>query len=58
MKSTFYDVKLKQKVEAKATGKKTFDVKGSTRYALTAQTEDGRNLTKFVSRADYDGALV
>lgn len=56
MKTLFYDVKQKQKVEAEVTGKKTFQVKGSTRYAVTAKTQDGRTLTKFVSKADYDAA--
>jgi len=57
----FYDVKLRKavmieeghvkKVEYK---RETKDGKTQVRYALRATTSDGRNLTKFVSKADYD----
>ncbi len=57
----FYDVKLRQKVqidEAKVK-KTTFQTKnGQTRYGLRATTEDGRNLTKFVSKGDWDALNV
>lgn len=57
MEIEFYDVKLRQKVkvpQSKVT-KTTFDTKnGQVRYGLRAKTEDGRNLTKFVSKADWD----
>lgn len=53
----FYDVKLKKKVsidEGKVR-KTTFNTKnGQVRYGLRATTEDGRNLTKFVSKANWD----
>lgn len=53
----FYDVKIRQKVkidEGKVT-KVTFQTKnGQTRYGLRAKTADGRNLTKFVSKADWE----
>ncbi len=58
MKAIFYDVKTKQKVEADVTGKQEFNARGTTRYALKGKTSDGRNLTKFVSKADYDKATV
>jgi len=58
MKASFYDVKTKQKVEADVTGKEEYNVKGTTRYALKGKTSDGRNLTKFVNKADYDKANV
>jgi len=58
MKASFYDVKKKEKVEVDVTDKKTYDVKGTTRYALKGKTVDGRNLTKFVSKADFDKATV
>jgi len=58
MKSTFYDVKLRQKVEADVTQKMVYGEPGKERYALKAKTSDGRNLTKFVSKADYDKANV
>ncbi len=58
MKATFYDVKLRQKVEVNVTEKVVYGEKGKERYALKAKTSDGRNLTKFVSKADYDRAQV
>lgn len=58
MTSTFYDVKTRQKVDAEVTGKQEYQSNGQTRYALKGKTSDGRNLTKFVSKADYDSAQV
>ena len=55
MKASFYDVKLRQKVEAEVTEKVAYP---NGRYALRAKTSDGRNLTKFVKKADYDKANV
>ncbi|HRN96207.1 MAG TPA: hypothetical protein PLD54_02050 [Candidatus Levybacteria bacterium] len=52
----FYDVKTRQKVESEVTEKTTYSVNGQTRYAVKGKTSDGRNLTKFVSKADYDSA--
>ena len=54
MKTTFYDVKLKQKVDAEVTEKVVYGEKGNERYAVKGKTSDGRNLTKFVSKADWD----
>lgn len=57
----FYDVKLKQRVQIdeKDVRKTTFETKnGQTRYGLRAKTEDGRNLTKFVSKADWESLDV
>lgn len=51
----FYDVKLRKKVEIAMANvrKTTFTTKnGQVRHGLRAKTEDGRNLTKFVSK-DY-----
>jgi hypothetical protein len=53
----FYDVKIRQKVKIddKNVKKVTFQTKnGQTRYGLRAKTDDGRNLTKFVSKADWE----
>ncbi len=53
----FYDVKIRQKVKVDEKGVKrvTFKTKGGQiRYGLQAKTADGRNLTKFVSKADWD----
>lgn len=57
----FYDVKLRKKVSIDTANvrKTTFTTKnGQTRHALRATTEDGRNLTKFVSKADWDALNV
>ncbi len=61
MSVKFYDVKLRkevyldehqvEKVEYK---RDTKDGGVQVRYALRGKTSDGRNLTKFVSKADYD----
>lgn len=57
----FYDVKIRQKVkvdEGKVT-KVTFTTKGGqTRYGLRAKTADGRNLTKFISKAEWEKMKV
>lgn len=58
MTATFYDVKTRQKVDAEVVEKKEYQVNGQTRYALRGKTSDGRMLTKFVSKADYDSASV
>ncbi len=53
----FYDVKLRQKVniDESKVKKTTFNTKnGQVRYGLRATTDDGRKLTKFVSKANWD----
>ena len=53
----FYDVKIKSKVQLDESQvkKTTFTTKnGQLRYGLRAKTEDGRNLTKFVSKSDWE----
>ncbi len=53
----FYDVKIRQKVsvDSKNVKKVTFTTKnGQTRYGLRAKTTDGRNLTKFISKSEWD----
>jgi molybdopterin-binding protein len=53
----FYDVKTRQKVQIdeKNVVKTTFTTKkGQTRYGLRAKTSDGRNLTKFISKSDWE----
>jgi hypothetical protein len=53
----FYDVKTRQKVsiDEKNVMKTTFSTKnGQTRYGIRGKTSDGRMLTKFVSKADWD----
>jgi hypothetical protein len=58
MTATFYDVKLRKKVEAQVAEKVVYGEKGKERYALRGKTSDGRNLTKFVSKADWDKVQV
>jgi len=58
MKHSFYDVKAKKKVQADVTKKVTYGKKGNERYAFKAQTKDGRNLTAFVSKADWTAAKI
>ncbi|GAB4576175.1 MAG: hypothetical protein Kow0077_31330 [Anaerolineae bacterium] len=57
----FYDVKYKKKVtiDEKNIVKVTFTTKsGGVRYGIRGTTEDGRNLTKFVSKADWEAMNV
>jgi len=58
MKDVFYDVKLRKKVEVNVTEKVKYGEPGKERYALRAKTDDGRNLTKFVKKADWEKADV
>lgn len=53
MKAEFYDVKAKKKVTANVVGKVQF---ANGRYALKGETADGRSLTRFVKKDDYDKA--
>ena len=56
----FYNVKKKKKVTINESEIKKVEYKRETtkgtqvRYAFRAQDDDGTNLTKFVSKADYD----
>jgi hypothetical protein len=53
----FYDVKTRQKVSLPESDvvKTTFTTKnGQTRYGLRGKTKDGRMLTKFVSKSDWE----
>ncbi len=57
----FYDVKLRKKVSIDQANvkKTTFTTKnGQVRHGLRAKTEDGRNLTKFVSKTEWDNLNV
>ncbi len=58
MKSSFYDVKLRKKVETEVSEKVVYGKKGRERYAFRGKTSDGRNLTKFVSKADWENAKI
>jgi hypothetical protein len=57
MSVEFYDVKLREKVqisESKITKIKITQKNGQVRYAFRAMTDDGRKLTRFCSKADWD----
>lgn len=58
MQAEFYDVKLRKKVVVNVVEKVTYGEPGKERYALKGKTEDGRNLTKFVKKADWESADV
>ena len=54
MKHSFYDVKMKKKVTAEVTKAVKYGKGTATRYAFKAETKDGRSLTAFVKKADWD----
>lgn len=56
MKHSFYDVKTKQKVTAEVTEFVSYGDEGRKRYAFKAKTADGRNLTAFVTKTDWEKA--
>jgi len=58
MDAEFYDVKERKKVTVAVTEKTTYGDPGKERYAFKGKTSDGRNLTKFVSKVDWDATTV
>lgn len=58
MDAQFYDVKARKKVKAKVEKKVKYGKKGRERYAFRGKTADGRNLTRFVGKAEWDKADV
>ena len=58
MKAEFYDVKLREKIETEITEKVTYGEGKQLRYAFRAKTKDGRNLTKFVNKENWEKAKV
>lgn len=58
MTHEFYDVKEKQKVVTEVTEKTTYGEGTRVRYAFKGKTKDGRNLTAFVSKENFDKAKV
>ena len=58
MDAEFYDVKKREKVTVGVTGKEKYGKAGRERYAFRGQTSDGRNLTRFVGKAEWDKASV
>lgn len=59
MKMQFYDVKTRQKVETDVVEKKEYKSRGDQiRYAVRGKTADGRWLTRFISKEEYDKISV
>jgi hypothetical protein len=58
MKMKFYDVKTRQNVETEVTEKQEYNSRGQVRYAVKGKTQDGRSLTRFVSKDAYDSLSV
>ena len=58
MKAKFYDVKKRETIETDVSEKVTYGNKGRQRYAFRAKTSDGRNLTRFVSKKEWDNTKV
>ena len=56
MKHSFYDVKAKAKVTAEVSDFVTYGTGIRKRYAFKAKTKDGRSLTAFVSKEDWEKA--
>ena len=54
MKHSFYDVKAKKKVTAEVTKAVSYGKGTAKRYAFKAVTKDGRSLTAFVKKEDWD----
>ncbi|MFW5748739.1 MAG: hypothetical protein ACOCYT_03915 [Chloroflexota bacterium] len=57
----FYDVKARKKIDIPDNRiiKTTFETRtGQVRYGLRAKTDDGRLLTKFISKAEWDRLSV
>ncbi len=53
----FYDVKLKKKIsvhEKDITKTKFTGASGRVTYGLRGKTDDGRSVTKFVGKAEWD----
>jgi hypothetical protein len=56
MKHKFYDVKMKKAVEVEVIAAVTYGSDTRIRYAFKGETKDGRPLTAFVKKADWDKA--
>jgi hypothetical protein len=54
VKFEFYDVKTRKKVESEVIDKVVYGQGRRRRYAFRAKTPDGRNLTKFVGKPEWD----
>ena len=54
MNHKFYDVKAKASVETAITECVVYGTKANPRYAVRGKTKDGRALTCFVKKEDFD----
>jgi hypothetical protein len=54
VKFEFYDVKIRKKIESEITDKVIYGQGWRKRYAFRAKTPDGRNLTRFVGKSEWD----
>lgn len=54
MDHKFYDVKAKKAVTTAVTEGKIYGAKSNPRYAVCGKTKDGRSLTCFISKADFE----
>ncbi len=50
----FYDLKVRDKVQAEVISKEIYGTNKSPRYALRGKTKDGRTLSSFVKKEVYD----
>ncbi|MCX8008538.1 MAG: hypothetical protein N3A54_02420 [Patescibacteria group bacterium] len=58
MKMQFYDVKTRKKIETDILEKKEYETRGQIRYAVRGKTDDGRWLTRFISKSEYDKITI
>lgn len=58
MKAEFYDVKAKEKVTTKVIDKVTYGNGEKLRYAFKGVTADGRSLTRFVTKKEFNAAKI
>jgi hypothetical protein len=54
METYVFNLKKKVQVDENTVRKVIFETKSGTRYGLKAVTADGRKLTKFISKDDWD----
>ena len=58
MKAEFYDVQAKEKVIAKVTEKVAYGNNEKKRYAFRGVTDEGRILSRFVTKKEFLAAKV
>lgn len=58
LKQEFFDFKTRSKIAAVVLRKAVYGAGNKARYALCSLTDDGRPLTKFVTKKEYDSFRV